>query len=163
MCSLGKLLHLCVQCFSFQSVFTSHRLLNALCLTAFYVSAQYLHSEWLLGFLRSIIIQVMRIRNHHHETCFSAGITASICRSQVGYAWKLTSLVCLTLVFSECIVLFLGKLSAVVTNYDSTMVTRVVSLPLSGFSALYGLLLNKCQSLGYVLFLINYLGIGILA
>lgn len=50
-----------------------------------------------------------------------------------------------------------------ITNYDSTVVTRVASLPLSGLSALYGLLLNICQSLGYVLFLINYLGIGILA
>lgn len=49
------------------------------------------------------------------------------------------------------------------TNYDSTEVTRVVSLPSSGFSALYRLLLNKCQSPGYVLFLINHLGVGILA
>ena len=105
------------------------------------------------------IIEVMRIRNHHHETWFSAGITASICRSEVGYAWELTRLVYLMLVFSECIVLFLGRLSVVVTSHDSTMVTRVVSLPLSGFSVLYRLLLNKCQDLGCILFLINYLGI----
>lgn len=75
--------------------------------------------------------------NCHHETCFSVGITASICRSQVG--------VCLeTYAFgvSECIALFLERLAAVIANYGSTTVTEVASLSLSGYSALCRLLLN---------------------
>lgn len=82
------------------------------------------------------MIQIMRIKNHHCETCLSAGIAARIYRSQVGCAWKLTSLVYLILVFSECLVVFLGRLSVVVTSHDSTMVPGVVSLPSAGFFAL---------------------------
>lgn len=71
--------------------------------------APHLPSECLLGPLRSIVIQIMRIRSHHCETCFSAGTAAAIYRSQVGCAWKRTCLVYLILVFSECLLLFLGS------------------------------------------------------
>lgn len=98
--------------------------------------APYLPSECLWGSLRIIVIQIMRIRNQHWETCFSAGIAARIYRSQLGCAWKRTCLVYLIFVFSDCLVLFLGRLSVVVTSHDSTMVTGAVSLPLAGFFAL---------------------------
>lgn len=151
-----------MQCSSFQPVsFTWTG--EALALAAFYsVSAQCLVQWMPFGASKEYYnIPVMRIRNHHHETCFSAGITFADHR--LGYAWKLTCLVYLMFVFSECIALFLGSLSVVVTNYDSTMVTRVASLPLSGFSARCRLLLNKWQSFGNIPFLINYPRIGILA